>query len=61
MMAAAERTIFAIDGSKFGRKALALATPFDARLTLVTDRAPAASIAASVRAAKAALEVAETE
>lgn len=61
MMAAAERTVFAIDGSKFGRKALALATPFDARFTLVTDRPPAASIAASVRATKATLEVAETD
>lgn len=61
MMAAAERTVFAIDGSKFGRKALALATPFDARTGLVTDREPASSIAASIKAAKARLDVAEGE
>ncbi len=58
MIAAAERTVFAIDGSKFGRKALALATAFEPRLTLVTDRDPAAAVAASIRAAKAGLEVA---
>ena len=60
MIAAAEKTVFAIDGSKFGRKALALTTAFDPRLTVVTNRAPAPSVAASVRAAKAHLEVAET-
>ena len=58
MIAAAERTVFAIDGSKFGRKALALATGFEPRLTLVTDREPAPAVAASIRAAKAGLDVA---
>jgi DeoR/GlpR family transcriptional regulator of sugar metabolism len=58
MIAAAERTVFAIDGSKFGRKALALATAFEPRLTLVTDRTPAPAIAASIKAAKAHLDIA---
>ncbi|MCX6938596.1 MAG: DeoR/GlpR family DNA-binding transcription regulator [Verrucomicrobia bacterium] len=58
MIAASERTLFAIDGSKFGRKALALACPFDPRFTFVTDRAPAPAIAASIRAAKANIEIA---
>ena len=40
---------------------LALATPFDPRFTLVTDREPAPAIAASVKAAKARLEVASSE
>ena len=46
MIAAAEKTVFAIDASKFGRKALALTTAFDPRLTVVTNRAPAPSVAA---------------
>jgi DeoR/GlpR family transcriptional regulator of sugar metabolism len=61
MIAAAERTVFAIDGSKFGRKALALTSSFEPRLSFVTDRAPAPAIAASIRAAKAELEIAPTE
>ena len=48
MIAAAERTIFALDHSKFGRKALALTTSFDPRLTIVTDRRPDAAIAQTV-------------
>lgn len=59
MIAASERTIFAIDGSKFGRKALALTSAFEPRLTLITDRPPPPAVAASVRAAQAEFEVAE--
>lgn len=57
MIAAAERTVFAIDGSKFGRKALALAIPFAPRLTVVSDRPAPPVIAASIKAAKASLEI----
>jgi DeoR/GlpR family transcriptional regulator of sugar metabolism len=61
MIAAAERTVFVVDGSKFGRKALALTTPFDRRLTVVTDRPPAPAVGGAIKAAKAGLEIAEKE
>src|SRR5690606_12855252 len=53
MIAAAERTVFALDHSKFGRKALSLTTPFHSRLTIVTDREPPPAVATSIRAAGA--------
>lgn len=59
MIAASEHAIFAIDSSKFGRKALALTTPFEPRLTLFTDHAPPPLLAAAIRAAKARLTIAE--
>ena len=40
MIAAAERTIFALDNTKFGRKALRLTAPFGRRITVVTDVFP---------------------
>jgi DeoR/GlpR family transcriptional regulator of sugar metabolism len=40
MIAAAERTIFALDNTKFGRKALSLTAPFGPRITVVTDVFP---------------------
>ncbi|GAB5561717.1 MAG: DeoR/GlpR family DNA-binding transcription regulator [Synoicihabitans sp.] len=55
MVAAADRSIFAIDHSKFGRKAPLLATPFQATHTIVTDRDPPPDIAAAMRAARATL------
>ena len=55
MIAAAERTIFALDYSKFGRKALSLTTPFQARHTIATDREPPASLAAAARSAGATM------
>lgn len=49
MIAAAERTIFALDYSKFGRKALSLTTPFDARFTIVTNTPPPPAVARAIR------------
>lgn len=59
MIAAAERTIFALDHSKFGRKALSLTTGFQARHTIVTDREPPPAVATSIRAAGARLHLCE--
>ncbi|HEX2100784.1 MAG TPA: DeoR/GlpR family DNA-binding transcription regulator [Candidatus Synoicihabitans sp.] len=57
MIAAAERTVFALDHSKFGRKALSLTTAFHSRHTIVTDREPSLPVASAVRAAGAAMTV----
>jgi DeoR/GlpR family transcriptional regulator of sugar metabolism len=58
MISAAERTIFALDHSKFGRKALALTTGFDPRFTIVTDCRPDAVIAQTVVTAGTRLMIA---
>jgi DeoR/GlpR family transcriptional regulator of sugar metabolism len=58
MIAAAERTVFALDASKFGRKALSLTTPFGPRLTVVTDTQPAPAVADAIAAAGARLTLA---
>ncbi len=55
MIAAAERTIFALDNSKFGRKALSLTTPFDRRFTIVTDIRPSPAVTQAINAAGARL------
>jgi len=55
MIAAAERTLFALDKSKFGRTALSLTTPFDARFTIVTDTPPAPAVAHAIETAGARL------
>ncbi len=55
MIAAAERTIFALDRSKFGRKALSLTTHFNAKHTIVTDHAPGETVANAIRSAGAHL------
>ncbi len=55
MIGAAERTIFALDNSKFGRKALSLTTPFDARFTIVTDTRPSPAVTRAIHAAGAKL------
>jgi DeoR/GlpR family transcriptional regulator of sugar metabolism len=57
MIAAAERTVFALDHSKFGRKALSLTVPFQARHSIATDREPPLSVAAAVRSAGASLVI----
>ena len=59
MIAAAERTIFALDNSKFGRKALSLTTAFDPRFTIVTEMRPSPSVVRAISAAKAKLTVAK--
>lgn len=55
MSAAAERTLFALDHSKFGRKALSLTTALQSRHTIVTDREPPVAIASAIRNAGARL------
>ena len=58
MIAAAERTIFALDNSKFGRKALSLTTPFDPRFTIVTETRPSPTVARAIAAAGSKLTLA---
>jgi DeoR/GlpR family transcriptional regulator of sugar metabolism len=58
MMAAAERTIFALDNTKFGRKALSLTAPFDPRVTIVTDTSPAPEVRMAIGIAGAHLVMA---
>jgi DeoR/GlpR family transcriptional regulator of sugar metabolism len=58
MIGAAERTVFALDNSKFGRKALSLTTPFDARFTIVTDTRPTPAVARAINVAGAKLTLA---
>jgi DeoR/GlpR family transcriptional regulator of sugar metabolism len=55
MIAAAERTIFALDNSKFGRKALSLTTPFEARFVIVTDTRPTPAVVKAINSAGAKL------
>lgn len=58
MIAAAEQTVFVLDRSKFGRKALSLITPFEQGFTIVTDRRPAPAVARAIEAAGARLTLA---
>jgi DeoR/GlpR family transcriptional regulator of sugar metabolism len=57
MIAAAERSVFALDDSKFGRKALSLATPLAADHIIVTNAAPPPNIARAIRSAGASLQL----
>ena len=58
MITAAERSIFAIDNTKFGRKALSLTAAFDPRITVVTDVTPGPAVTQAI-AAHGALDCAE--
>ena len=58
MLAAAERSIFALDATKFGRKALSLTTPFGPRITVVTETRPTPLVEKAIAAAGARLTVA---
>jgi DeoR/GlpR family transcriptional regulator of sugar metabolism len=58
MIAAAERTIFALDASKFGRKALSLTAPFGPKITVVTNTRPAAAVEQAIGSAGAKLMLA---
>lgn len=58
MMAAAERTIFALDNTKFGRKALSLTAPFEPPITVVTDVMPEAAVEMAIANAGARLMLA---
>ncbi|HEY0967699.1 MAG TPA: DeoR/GlpR family DNA-binding transcription regulator [Opitutaceae bacterium] len=60
MIAAAERTLFALDHSKFGRKAIGLTTGFSPRHTIVTDRVPPTAVAQAIRTAGAGLTLVPT-
>jgi DeoR/GlpR family transcriptional regulator of sugar metabolism len=59
MLGAAERSIFGLDGSKFGRKALSLTAPFGPRLTIITDSRPAPEVAKAISAAGSKLTLAD--
>lgn len=59
MIAAAERSIFALDDSKFGRKAISLTTAFDPRFTIVTNHRPDAAVTKAIRTARARLVLAD--
>jgi DeoR/GlpR family transcriptional regulator of sugar metabolism len=58
MIAAAERTIFALDASKFGRKALSVAVPFGPQITVITETRPAPAVVKAIETAGAKLTVA---
>jgi DeoR/GlpR family transcriptional regulator of sugar metabolism len=58
MIAAAERTVFALDATKFGRKALSLTAPFGRRMTIVTDTQPAPQVVCAIQTAGAKLTLA---
>lgn len=58
MIAAAERSVFALDNSKFGRKALNLTTAFDPRFTIVTNIQPPPAVSKAIREAKSRLVLA---
>ena len=58
MIAASERTIFALDSSKFGRKAMSLTAPFSDKFTIVTNQRPPAEIATAIKKAGATLVLA---
>jgi DeoR/GlpR family transcriptional regulator of sugar metabolism len=60
MIAAAERTIFALDATKFGRKALSLTAPFGPRIMIVTETRPAPGVIKAINTAGAKLTLAET-
>ena len=58
MIAASERTIFALDATKFGRKALSLTAPFGPKITIVTDTRPAPAVEQAIETAGARLTLA---
>ena len=58
MIAASERTVFALDSSKFGRKALSLTAPFSSKFSIVTDTKPAAVVVTAIKNAGATLTLA---
>lgn len=60
MIAAAERTIFVVDKSKFGKKALNLTTPFEPQFTIVTDTFPSPAVVNAIHTAGATLTLAQT-
>jgi DeoR/GlpR family transcriptional regulator of sugar metabolism len=61
MIAASEKTIFALDSSKFGRKALSLTTPFADEHIIVTDATPPPGVTKALRTAGATLSLCTKE
>lgn len=61
MMKAAERTVFTLDNTKFGRKALSLTAPFGASVSVVTDIPPEPPVTRAIAAAGAKLKLAEVD
>ncbi|MCR6656352.1 MAG: DeoR/GlpR family DNA-binding transcription regulator [Opitutus sp.] len=59
MIASAERIVFVLDRTKFGRKALSLVTPFESRFTIVTDTKPAPAVTRAIQNAGAKLTLAK--
>jgi DeoR/GlpR family transcriptional regulator of sugar metabolism len=60
MIAAAGRTIFALDDTKFGRKALSLTAPFGAKMAIVTNTRPLPEVEKAIATAGARLTLAGT-
>ena len=58
MIAAAERAVFALDATKFGRKALSLTAPFGPRICVVTDTRPAPQVVCAIETAGGRLTLA---
>ena len=58
MIAASSRCVFALDNSKFGRKAINLTTAFDSRFTIVTNTPPPPLVTKAIREANAQLVLA---
>jgi len=61
MIAAAETSIFALDHTKFGRKALALTAGFSPKFTIVTDTRPDPVVYRAIDSAGAHLTLARRE
>jgi DeoR/GlpR family transcriptional regulator of sugar metabolism len=59
MMAAAERTVFALDATKFGRKALSLTAAFAPSMSVVTDTLPEPPVVQAIATAGARLMLAQ--
>lgn len=60
MIKASERVVFAMDSSKFGRKALSLTCPFAASHTIVCDTKPPSAILKAMQGAGASISVAKS-
>ena len=55
MIESSDRSVFALDKSKFGRKAFNLTTPFDEHFTIITDTSPTPSVTKAIKSAQAKL------
>jgi DeoR/GlpR family transcriptional regulator of sugar metabolism len=58
MIASSERTIFGVDSSKFGRKAMNLTAPFSDKFSIVTNHPPSPAIATALKSSGATLSIA---